>query len=166
MEFSCTCGMCPDPPIDGAIHDTAPEKFIPQNELCQWHREHGNEGLHYIELSKLKGPGPAAIRSYFFAAVGAMAAGIGGINLPDFFGDMRFERRFPDPLPQETVNNMCQRDFVDYFRNQLWDHYAQKEYKKPFDELTYPEKMGVDMDVMLDYMKALEQIRNEDAKAE
>ena len=48
MGFSCTCGMCPTSAISGAFHDTAPEIVILRSELCQWHQEHGNEGLHYI----------------------------------------------------------------------------------------------------------------------
>ncbi|KKN16882.1 hypothetical protein LCGC14_0971440 [marine sediment metagenome] len=96
------------------------------------------------------------------AAIAAMAGSM-GVSLPDI-SDMRFERRFPDPLPEDTVNNMCQRDFMDYCRNQLWDRCAQKTHQKPFDELTYSEKIGVDLEVMLDIMRAMEQARNEDAK--
>ncbi|MFA6307090.1 MAG: hypothetical protein WC639_04775 [Patescibacteria group bacterium] len=66
----CTCGMCPKLPLNqiitGAFHDTNPDKRIPQRELCQWHRGHGIEGLHYniAELQRMgttEGIGPVRI---------------------------------------------------------------------------------------------------------
>jgi len=48
----CTCGMCPKLPpnqiITGAYHNTNPDKIIPVKELCEWHNQHGNEGLYYL----------------------------------------------------------------------------------------------------------------------
>lgn len=52
IERICTCGMCPTMPegqfLSGAFHEANPNDLIPARELCQWHKEHGNEGLHYV----------------------------------------------------------------------------------------------------------------------
>lgn len=74
---------------------------------------------------------------------------------------LMFKRKFPEVLPDDVVYNMSQRDFVEYCRGHLWDKVALERYGKKFGELSFSEKLDVDLLALLKLAKAIEATKEE-----
>ena len=72
---------------------------------------------------------------------------------------MDFARRYPDPLSAEEVCDLAQPEYIRYLRENLWERLAQETCGRPFEGLSFNEQQRIDLDALLEIVKAHEQVQ-------
>jgi hypothetical protein len=73
-----------------------------------------------------------------------------------------YSRHFPRLLTGDELEQLSQREFIRYCREQLWDRVAQETLGKSFNECNELEKCDVDLRALIMIAKAMEGTRNDD----